>query len=145
MRFFLFNMMMSKFFRILKKPNKTEKNRPVTHDLRSVTRILQPVTRDLWPATCDPWPVTCDPWPAYYTRRCFRAIVHILPTSFPGLFPSCGGPAESWLVKFPARRPYARQNSNRNSRLSWVSLIGVWANRPRSSSFRLGLFSARQH
>ena len=36
----------SKYFRIVEKPQKTEKIRPVTHDRRSVTRILQPVTRD---------------------------------------------------------------------------------------------------
>ena len=29
------------------------------------------------------------------------------------------------------------QNSNQNSTLSWVSLIGLWATRPRSYAFRL--------
>ena len=31
------------------------------------------------------------------------------------------------------------QNSNQNSRLSWVSLIGLRPTRPRSSAFRLDL------
>ena len=37
----------SKYFRIVEKPQKTEKITPVAHDRRSVTRMLQPVTRDL--------------------------------------------------------------------------------------------------
>jgi len=32
------------------------------------------------------------------------------------------------------------QNSDQNFRISWVSLIGLWTNRPRNSAFRLSVF-----